>query len=96
MVLCNLLCTLYSVYNLPGNLTFIIIYIYIIYSLIAEDIYNALVIHGLCALEKLPESVMKVEPFWNTTGYNIGGHNFSLHDILHGVLRGEHILLLQL
>ena len=71
------------------NLTFIII---LIYSLIAEDIYNALVIHGLCQLEKLPESVMKVEPFWNTTGYNIGGHNFSLHDILHGVLRGEHFI----
>ncbi|KAK2184519.1 hypothetical protein NP493_262g03022 [Ridgeia piscesae] len=53
------------------------------------NIYNALVIHGLCALEKLPESVMKVEPFWNTTGYNIGGHNFSLHDILHGVLRAN-------
>lgn len=54
-----------------------------------SDIYNALTIHGLVERSVLPESVLKVQQFWKTTGYNIGGLVYSLDAIEHGVLRGE-------
>jgi len=53
------------------------------------NVYNALTIHGLAELSALPESVLKVQQFWKTTAYNIGGNVYSLDDIEHGVLRGN-------
>ncbi|XP_045176932.2 uncharacterized protein LOC123537321 [Mercenaria mercenaria] len=53
------------------------------------NIYNALTIHGLVEQSTLPQSVLKVQHFWVSTGYNIGGLNYSLDDIEHGILRGN-------
>ncbi|KAL4224551.1 hypothetical protein ACF0H5_015253 [Mactra antiquata] len=53
------------------------------------NIYNALTIHGLVDQSELPQSVLKVEQFWKTTGYLIGGMEYSLDDIEHGILRGN-------
>lgn len=53
------------------------------------NIYNALTIHGLVELSDLPQSVLKVNQFWTSTGYNIGGLDYSLDDIEHGILRGN-------
>ena len=54
-----------------------------------SDIYNSLTIHGLAHLTELPDSVLSVQQFWKTTGYNIAGQDYSLDDIEHGILRGE-------
>lgn len=53
------------------------------------NIYNALTIHGLVEQSQLPESVLKVQQFWKTTSYNIGGNVYSLDAIEHGILRGN-------
>lgn len=53
------------------------------------NLYNALTIHGLAKLDKLPDSVLNVQQFWRKTSYNIGGHCYSLDDIEHGILRGN-------
>ncbi|XP_052798986.1 uncharacterized protein LOC128230606 isoform X2 [Mya arenaria] len=53
------------------------------------NVYNALTIHGLVERTELPQSVLKVEQFWNTTAYNIGGLVYSLDDIEHGILRSN-------
>ena len=45
-------------------------------------------IHGLAEMESLPNSVLEVNKFWQTTAYNISGYVFSLDDIEHGILRG--------
>ena len=47
-------------------------------------------IHGLAQLTELPDSVLSVQQFWKTTGYNIAGNDYSLDDIEHGILRGKH------
>lgn len=53
------------------------------------NIYNTLTIHGLIEQCDLPASVLKVEQFWKTTAYNIGGHVYSLDAIEHGILRAN-------
>ncbi|XP_013384161.1 uncharacterized protein LOC106154375 [Lingula anatina] len=55
------------------------------------NVYNALTIHGLVEVsgKDLPSSVLDIKQFWKTTGYNIGGHVFSLDHIEHGILRGN-------
>jgi hypothetical protein len=52
-------------------------------------VYNALTIHGLIDADEIPMSVLNIQQFWKTTAYNIGGYDFSLDDIEHGVLRGK-------
>ena len=54
-----------------------------------SDVYNALTVHGLCRASPLPGSVLELDRFWAHTAYNIGGHEFSLDDIEHGILRGD-------
>ena len=58
-------------------------------SLIESDLYNALTIHGLARQEKLPDSVLDIQQFWKKMSYNVAGHNYSLDDIEHGILRGK-------
>ncbi|KAK3103138.1 hypothetical protein FSP39_016747, partial [Pinctada imbricata] len=53
------------------------------------NLYNALTIHGIAAMQNLPTSVLDVHKFWQTTAYNIDGHTFTLDDIEHGILRGN-------
>ena len=50
------------------------------------NIYNALVVHGIVALN-IKRSVKEVSSFFNAVCYNVGGHVFSLDDIEHGILR---------
>jgi hypothetical protein len=52
------------------------------------DVYNVLVIHGLVEQKTLPDSVLKVQHFFKTIAYTIGGFLFTPDDIEHGVLRG--------
>ena len=58
-------------------------------SLTLSDLYNALTIHGLAEQATLPSSVLDIQQFWKTTGYNVGGLVYSLDDIERGILRGE-------
>ncbi|XP_064411441.1 uncharacterized protein LOC102359383 isoform X2 [Latimeria chalumnae] len=51
--------------------------------------YNALTLHGLASRDTIPQSVLEVDGFWKTTAYNIGGFEFSLDDIEHGILRAN-------
>ncbi|XP_078331370.1 uncharacterized protein LOC144625149 [Crassostrea virginica] len=37
------------------------------------NLYNALTIHGLAEQAALPSSVLDIQQFWKTTGYNVGG-----------------------
>lgn len=53
------------------------------------NLYNALTIHGLARQEILPDSVLNIQQFWKKTSYNVAGHNYSLDDIEHGILRGN-------
>ncbi|XP_078331125.1 uncharacterized protein LOC144624952 [Crassostrea virginica] len=53
------------------------------------NLYNALTIHGLAEQAPLPSSVLDIQQFWKTTGYNVGGLVYSLDDIEHGILRGN-------
>ncbi|GFO35033.1 hypothetical protein PoB_006153800 [Plakobranchus ocellatus] len=53
------------------------------------NVYNSLTIHGLLEQSKLPDSVLSVQQFFRTVGYNIGGLVYSLDDIEHGVLRSN-------
>lgn len=58
------------------------------------NIYNSLVVHGIIQLG-IKDSVREVSNFFEGVSYNIGGHNFSLDQIEHGILRGnikKHIL----
>jgi len=50
------------------------------------NIYNALVVHGVMALN-VRKSVKEVSSFFQVVSYNIGGYTFSLDDIEHGILR---------
>uniref|UniRef100_H3BF16 DUF547 domain-containing protein n=1 Tax=Latimeria chalumnae TaxID=7897 RepID=H3BF16_LATCH len=54
-----------------------------------KDTYNALTLHGLASRDTIPQSVLEVDGFWKTTAYNIGGFEFSLDDIEHGILRAN-------
>ena len=58
-------------------------------SLTLSDLYNVLTIHGVAEQATLPSSVLDIQQFWKTTGYNVGGLVYSLDDIEHGILRGE-------
>ncbi|XP_041108187.1 uncharacterized protein LOC121316908 [Polyodon spathula] len=53
------------------------------------NVYNALTIHGIAASDTIPQSVLEIDKFWETTAYNVGGFNLSLDDIEHGILRGN-------
>ncbi|KAK7477199.1 hypothetical protein BaRGS_00031584 [Batillaria attramentaria] len=53
------------------------------------NVYNALTIHGLVEQPELPDSVLKVQHFFKTIAYDIGGFTFTLDDIEHGILRGN-------
>jgi hypothetical protein len=50
------------------------------------NLYNALVLHGIVALD-IRQSVGEVHEFFFRVQYDVGGHGFSLVDIEHGVLR---------
>lgn len=50
------------------------------------DVYLALSMHGLAIIE--PKGTIELTQFYATAAYNIGGHNFTLDDIEHGILRG--------
>jgi len=52
------------------------------------NLYNALTIHALVASGA--SSPIAVSKFWSTYAYNIGGLVYSLDDIEHGCLRGNH------
>lgn len=52
------------------------------------DVYNALVLHGIVALE-VRRSVWDVWNFFGRVSYRIGGHVFSVDEIEHGILRGN-------
>lgn len=63
------------------------------------NIYNILHIHALCARYFVKKNfnlkLIDRFDFYTKYKYNIGGHNYSLHDIEHGILRnnsqmGEH------
>ncbi|XP_078331129.1 uncharacterized protein LOC144624956 [Crassostrea virginica] len=43
-----------------------------------------LTIHGLPEQATLPSSVLDIQQFWKTTGYNVGGKVYSLDDVEHG------------
>ena len=58
-------------------------------SLTLSDLYYALTIHGLPEQATLPSSVLDIQQFWKTTGYNVGDLVYSLDDIEHGIMRGE-------
>lgn len=53
------------------------------------NIYNALTIHGLVQQSTLPDSVLKIQHFFKTVAYKIGGFTFTPDDIEHGILRGN-------
>ncbi|XP_067933692.1 uncharacterized protein [Watersipora subatra] len=53
------------------------------------NVYNTLTIHGIVSMAELPDSVLKVQKFWEITCYQIGAHVFSLDDIEHGILRAN-------
>lgn len=52
------------------------------------NIYNAAVIHGVVSLG-IKRSVREVPFFFKRAAYRIGGHTFSLHEMEHGILRGN-------
>ncbi|GAQ80261.1 hypothetical protein KFL_000500130 [Klebsormidium nitens] len=52
------------------------------------NVYNALVVHGFVA-EGTPSSFFDRLFFYSRTKYHIDGHDYSLDDIEHGVLRGN-------
>jgi hypothetical protein len=55
------------------------------------NLYNALTIHGIVTLPKLPDSPQSVRDFWNSTAYRVGSHTLTLNDIEHGILRDNGI-----
>lgn len=52
------------------------------------NLYNAMVIHAVIELG-IRDSVKEVRGFFNKVLYRIGGEDFSLNDIEHGILRGN-------
>jgi len=52
------------------------------------NIYNTAVIHGVIELG-LQKSVKEFFRFFHRVAYEIGGHQFSLNDMEHGILRGN-------
>jgi GH15 family glucan-1,4-alpha-glucosidase len=52
------------------------------------NVFNTLVIHGVIELN-ISESVKEVPFFFERVLYTIGGYEFSLSDIEHGILRGN-------
>lgn len=61
------------------------------------NIYNALTVHGIIELG-IQNSVREVSDFFSRVAYHIGGLNFSLDDIEHGILRRnakKHLLALR-
>jgi hypothetical protein len=53
------------------------------------NIYNTAVIHGVIELG-LEKSVKEVSGFFDRVRYEIGGLRFSLNEMEHGILRGNH------
>jgi len=56
------------------------------------NIYNALVIDGVITSsirESVREGTLGGMSFFQKTAYNIGGYNFNLNDIEHGILRAN-------
>ncbi len=52
------------------------------------NIYNTAVIHGV--IERgISRSVKELPGFFDRISYNIGGYDFSLNEIEHGILRGN-------
>jgi len=54
------------------------------------NVFNTLVIHGVIEL-KICESVKEVPFFFERVKYTIGGYDYSLSDIEHGILRGNKV-----
>jgi hypothetical protein len=52
------------------------------------NIYNTLMINGLIVIGK-PKGILEKKNFYSYCKYNIGGYQFSLNDIEHGVLRAN-------
>ncbi len=52
------------------------------------NVYNAAVIHGVVSLG-VKRSVREVRLFFKRVAYRIGGYVFSLHEMEHGILRGN-------
>jgi len=52
------------------------------------NLYNSLVLHGFTVLGP-PSTMHQRIYFYNHTCYHLGGFNFSLNDIEHGLLRGN-------
>lgn len=50
------------------------------------NLYNALVVHGIIALN-VENTVREVRRFFETVAYQVGGYQFSLDEIEHGILR---------
>ncbi|KAA8496760.1 hypothetical protein FVE85_0489 [Porphyridium purpureum] len=53
------------------------------------NVYNALIIHGLAILDSPPSNLLQRLLFYAKNAYVIGGIEYSLNDIEHGVLRGN-------
>jgi len=56
------------------------------------NVYNFLTIHAIIAytqMHGLPESTKSIPNFWTNYCYNIGGLEYSLDDIEHGILRAN-------
>jgi len=56
------------------------------------NVYNSLTLHAMIhqsAEGKIPDSPKDVPGFWKIHCYNIGGSNYSLDDMEHGVLRNN-------
>jgi hypothetical protein len=52
------------------------------------NVYNALVLHAVVA-RGVSDSVRSVGDFYGESKYDVGGHEFSLDDIEHGLLRAN-------
>ncbi len=50
--------------------------------------YNAMVLDGIMSL-RIKRSVLEVRDFFQQVRYLVGGYEFSLNDIEHGILRGN-------
>jgi hypothetical protein len=66
----------------------------LLYKIYNQDVYNSLTIHAISYLYENNENISEESilkqlngKFWSRFAYNIGGYDFSLDDIEHGVLR---------
>lgn len=53
------------------------------------NVYNLLVLHARVVEGRHPVTVSQRKAFFSNYKYHIGGHDFSLDDLFHGVLRGN-------